>query len=133
MEKNISLQAQALSFAYNKIPILKGIDFDIEKGSFLSIIGPNGAGKSTLVNIISKVLPSFEGDLKIEGKSIKRLSSSEVAKKIAVVPQYTDMGFNFTVSEIVLMGRYPHLKRFKGENRNDYDICSRAMHITRTE
>ena len=71
MEKNISLQAQALSFAYNKIPILKGIDFDIEKGSFLSIIGPNGAGKSTLVNIISKVLPSFEGDLKIEGKSLK--------------------------------------------------------------
>lgn len=132
MKDGISLQAQKLSFAYNKIPILKGIDFAIEKGCFLSIIGPNGAGKSTLVNIMSKVLFPFEGDLKIEGKSIKKLGSSEVAKKIAVVPQYTDMGFNFTVSEIILMGRYPHIKRFKGESRNDYDMCSRAMRLTKT-
>jgi iron complex transport system ATP-binding protein len=79
------------------------------------------------------VLFPFEGELEIEGKSIKKLSSHEVAKKIAVVPQYSDMGFNFTVSEIILMGRYPHIKRFKGETRHDYDICKKAMHLTRTE
>jgi len=133
LKNNISVQAQELSFAYNRIPILKGIDFAIEKGSFLSILGPNGAGKSTLVNIMSKVLLSFEGELKIEERSIRKMSSTEVAKKIAVVPQYTDLGFNFTVSEIVLMGRYPHINRLRGESRQDYDICKKAMYLTKTE
>ncbi len=133
MKNTISLQASALSFAYNKLPVLKEIDFSILKESFVSILGPNGAGKSTLVNIMSKVLPDFEGDLEIEGKSIKSLSSAEVAKKIAVVPQYSDMGFNFTVSEIILMGRYPYIKRFKGESRQDYEICKKAMLLTKTE
>lgn len=133
MKTAASLEAHSLFFAYNKLPVLEGINFSIAKESFVSILGPNGAGKSTLVNIMSKVISSFKGELKVEGKSIKELSSTEVAKKIAVVPQYSDMGFNFTVSEIILMGRYPYLRRFKGESRQDYELCKKAMHLTRTE
>lgn len=133
MENTISLRASSLSFAYNKLPVLEELDFSVLKGSFVSILGPNGAGKSTLVNVISKVLPDFEGELEIEGKNIKKLTSAEVAKKIAVVPQYSDMGFNFTVSEIILMGRYPYIKRFKGESRQDFEICQKAMLLTKTD
>jgi iron complex transport system ATP-binding protein len=129
---NLSIKAESLSFAYNKKPILKDIDFEIKKGSFVSIIGPNGAGKSTLVNIMSKVLLPSTGELEIEGKNIKELTSFDVAKRIAVVPQYFEIGFDFLVYDIVLMGRYPHIKRYKGESNSDYEIAKKVMELTKT-
>ncbi|MCL4386515.1 MAG: ABC transporter ATP-binding protein [Actinobacteria bacterium] len=130
---NASIEVKNLSFSYNELPVLKNLSFNIEKNSFVSIIGPNGAGKSTLVNLLSKVLPVFNGEIFIEGKSIRDLNNIEIAKKIAVVPQYVNLGFNFSVYETILMGRYPYLNRFKGENHEDFKTVKEVMELTKTD
>lgn len=128
-----SISVSNLSFSYNENLTLKNLSFEIEKNSFVSILGPNGAGKSTLVNLISKVMPIEAGEIVIEGKNIRDLNHIEIAKKVAVVPQYTSLGFNFSVYEIILMGRYPYLSRFKGEKQEDYRIVNEVMELTRTD
>lgn len=128
-----SISVSNLSFSYNENLTLKNLSFEIEKNSFVSILGPNGAGKSTLVNLISKVMPIEAGEIVIEGKNIRDLNHIEIAKKVAVVPQYTSPGFNFSVYEIILMGRYPYLSRFKGEKQEDYRIVNEVMELTRTD
>ncbi|MEI7616964.1 MAG: ABC transporter ATP-binding protein, partial [Actinomycetota bacterium] len=130
---NYSLSAINLKFSYYDTPVLKNLNFEIEKNSFISILGPNGAGKSTIVKLISKVLTGYEGEILIEGKNIKDLSQIEIAKKIAVVPQSTSLGFNFSVFETVMMGRYPYLSRFKNESQEDRKIVAEVMKLTRTE
>jgi len=128
-----SIKVSNLSFSYNENPTLKDVSFEVLENSFVSVLGPNGAGKSTLVNLLSKVLPVSEGDIIIEGKNINDLNHQEIAKKIAVVPQYSNIGFNFSVYETVLMGRYPYLNRFTGEKPADFKIVEEVMDLTHTD
>ncbi|MHB1253009.1 MAG: ABC transporter ATP-binding protein [Candidatus Humimicrobiaceae bacterium] len=128
-----SINVKNLNFSYGGAPVLKNLNFEIRKNSFISILGPNGAGKSTIINLISKVLTGYDGEILIEGKNIRDLNQIEIAKKISVVPQNTSLGFNFSVFETVMMGRYPYLSRFKSENQEDYKIVTEVMKLTRTE
>jgi len=127
------LKIENLSFSYNHntTDVLDGINIDIKKGSFISILGPNGSGKSTLVNLISKVLKGYRGTIRIFGRDIKKLGSREAAKLIAVVPQYNTPGFDYTVRDMVLMGRYPYISRFGSEKRRDFEFSERIMEVTR--
>ncbi|MCL4418019.1 MAG: ABC transporter ATP-binding protein [Actinobacteria bacterium] len=126
------LTIKNLSFAYNGSKVLDNINFDVEQGSFLSVLGPNGSGKSTLINLISKVLKNYKGEITVKGRSIQNINSKEIAKIIAVVPQYSDAGFNFLVGELVLMGRFPYVSRFGNEKKQDFDIVEKVMEKTKT-
>jgi iron complex transport system ATP-binding protein len=128
-----SISARNLKFSYYDKPVLKNLNFEIKKNSFTSILGPNGAGKSTIVKLISKVLTGYGGEILIDGQDIKNLNQIDIAQKIAVVPQNTSIGFNFSVFETIMMGRYPYLSRFKNESQEDYKIVADVMKITRTE
>jgi iron complex transport system ATP-binding protein len=128
-----SISVKNLNFSYDGTPVLKSLNFEIKKNSFISILGPNGAGKSTIVNLLSKVLVGYGGEILIEDKNIRDLNQIEIAKKIAVVPQSTSIGFNFSVFETVMMGRYPYLSRFKSENQEDFKIVNEVMKLTRTD
>ncbi len=128
-DKNI-LSVRELSFSYNHKRILDSISFDIKKGSFVSILGPNGAGKSTLVNVISKVLKDFKGDIEVAGNDIKSMTSRELAREIAVVPQYTNPSFSFSVQQMVMMGRHPYISRFGGESPRDIKVTREVMEKT---
>ncbi len=112
--------------------VLKNINLEIETGSFISILGPNGCGKSTLINIISKVLKNYSGYIEIFGRDLNKINPKDTAKLIAVVPQYTNAEFNFTVEEMVLMGRYPYISRFGSETNKDYEKAINAMNLTKT-
>jgi iron complex transport system ATP-binding protein len=127
--KNI-LSVRDLAFSYNQHRILDDISFDIEEGSFVSVLGPNGAGKSTLVNVMSKVLKDYKGNIKVGGRNIRSMASRELARMVAVVPQYTSPSFSFTVEEMVMMGRYPYTSRFGGETRDDLKAVREAMEKT---
>ncbi|OFW64446.1 MAG: hypothetical protein A2Z35_02300 [Actinobacteria bacterium RBG_19FT_COMBO_36_27] len=129
-EKNI-LSVKNLSFSYNHRKVLDNISFNVEEGSFISILGPNGAGKSTLVDIISRVLVEYEGIIEIRGKDIKKLSPGNTAKIVGVVPQYTNTGFDFTVSEMVMMGRHTYISRFETERKEDFIAANEAMDKTK--
>ncbi|MBE3037179.1 MAG: ABC transporter ATP-binding protein, partial [Candidatus Atribacteria bacterium] len=87
---------------------------------------------STLINLISKVLKNYKGEIIVKDRSIENLNSKEIAKLIAVVPQYSNAGFNFLVGELVLMGRFPYVSRFGREKKQDFDIVEAVMEKTKT-
>lgn len=114
------ISIKSLSFNYGKEKILSDLSFSINPGEIVGIIGPNGAGKSTLINTIAGLLPISNGDIIIDGESIKSLSKKEIGKKIAVVHQSFNPTFSYTVEEVVSMGRYVYSKGFGFETGNEY-------------
>ncbi|GAA0720137.1 ABC transporter ATP-binding protein [Clostridium malenominatum] len=107
--------------------ILKGLDIDVEKKEFVGIIGPNGSGKSTFLKCIYRVLKPHKGTIFLDEKNIKDFSIKETSKKMAVVSQHNNYNFDFTVGEMVLMGRSPHKKIIEKDNKKDYEIMEESL------
>lgn len=126
----LELTVHDLKMKYDSSPILDGIDFSIAPGEMIALLGPNGAGKSTLLRCISKMLEPTGGTVYLSGKDIAEFSSGEIARKLAIVPQDTGVDFDFTVEEVVRMGRYPFLSRFQKEGADDEQIIRAAMKKT---
>lgn len=126
----ILLKAEHVSGGYYEETIVHDVSFEIARGDFLGIIGPNGSGKSTLLRLLTRVLPLERGDVELNGEKISRMPVKELAKKVAFVPQDTFIHFPFSVEEIVLMGRIPHLKRLQFETQKDFLIVENAMTLT---
>ena len=124
------LKINNLSGGYHKETIIKDISLEIKKGDFIGIIGPNGSGKTTLLRLISKVLEPQKGNITFKGRDIAGMGLKEFAQSVAFVAQDTIVNFSFSVLEIVLMGRIPHLKRLQLETKEDYLIAERAMIMT---
>lgn len=127
-----ALQLNNIFFSYRDTPVLKGISIDVEKSKFVSILGPNGSGKSTLLKTINNIYTPEQGSISIEGKNISLFKPKELAKKIALVPQDTIIDYDFTVKEIIMMGRHPYKGRFQRENEEDFRIVENVMKMTNT-
>jgi iron complex transport system ATP-binding protein len=126
-KQNIEIQIQGLSVKYYKETILSNLNLEVAKGSFTGIIGPNGSGKTTLLKCISKELSPVSGRILIARKELSKISTKELAGFMGVVPQKWGANFPFTASEVVMMGRFPHLKRFAKESKHDRMIVREAM------
>ncbi len=107
--------------------ILKGLSIHANKKEFVGIIGPNGSGKSTLLKCIYRTLQPSTGAIFLDDKNIKDFSMKESAKKMAVVSQHNNYNFDFTVSDMVLMGRAPHKKFIEKDNAEDYKIMEESL------
>jgi cobalamin transport system ATP-binding protein len=125
-----TLSIHHLSAGYQGRPVLHDIDLEVNAGEVVALVGPNGAGKSTLVRAITGLAPVSAGTVRLDGVDILRLSPAQRARQIAVVPQTVYLPEAFTVAEIVLMGRTPHLPLWGGESRRDFDIAWGAMQRT---
>ena len=121
-----------LTFKYDESIILDRVAFSVNNSSFITIIGPNGSGKSTLLKLMATNLTPDSGELRLWNKPVSNYSTKELARNMAVVPQESHIQYDFTVYDIVLMGRYPHIKRFDKENEKDFEIVKRAMLRTNT-
>ena len=126
------LTLENIGFKYGEIPALKGIDLKVGEGEILGILGPNGSGKSTLLKIMDGVLVPDEGVIRIEGVPLSKLTRPELARKVAMVGQENYFRFSFTALEVVLMGRFPHLKRLQFESEKDLRIAQEALSSTRS-
>ena len=126
------LRTDNIKFSYGQDKILKGIDIEIKKGAFIGIIGPNASGKSTLLKNISKSLKADSGTIYFDSKLLNDYNSSELAKKMAVVPQNTEINFNFNVYDIIMMGRHPYQKRWSKVSQKDKKIVKETMEYTDT-
>ncbi len=124
------IEAQSVSFQYQKDWVLQDLSFKIERGGFIGIIGPNGSGKTTLLKILHRLLSPQKGQILIDHKPLQKMSRTEIAKKIAVVAQENYPLFPFRVEEIVLMGRSPYLGHLLFEGKKDFEIAQRAMEWT---
>ncbi len=122
--QEIILETHDLTVAYDKKPVLYGIDVSIAPGQLVGIMGPNGAGKSTLIKAIMGLLEPIGGWIKIFGEPNK-----SQRKRVAYVPQRREVDWDFpvTVMDVVLMGRYGHLGLFKRPGKRDRDIAMEAL------
>ncbi|HDR73257.1 MAG TPA: ABC transporter ATP-binding protein [Methanoculleus sp.] len=113
--------------------ILAELSFTVERGAFIGIIGPNGSGKTTLLKTISRILSPTGGVVRIDGRDLASIPNRDLARTLGVVPQETAINFDFTVMDVVLMGRHPHIDRLASESKEDIAIARRAMAMTGTE
>ena len=127
-----ALEVDSLQFSYDEDLILKNISFSIQKGEFVSIIGPNGSGKSTLLKNLCNICKPNQGILKIDDMDVDKYKVKELARKIALVPQDTSIAYDFSVFDIVLMGRNPYIGRFEKEKDSDFEITKEALKATNT-
>lgn len=117
---------------YGAAPVLQDASLQIHHGDMVGIVGPNGSGKSTLLRAMSRVLQPQHGQVMLEEEDIYKVPATQVAKKMAVVVQEQSLSFPFTVRDLIMMGRIPHLKRFAREGRIDIEIVEQAMDLTDT-
>ena len=126
----VKLKVCDLSIEYGAFTVLKGLQFTLPKGAFAALIGPNGAGKSSLLRCIGRALQPTKGVIYLDGRDLQKLPPRETARTMAVVPQDTALDFDFTVEELVMMGRYPHQRRFRGGSEQDRKIVREAIAAT---
>ncbi len=121
------LEARGLCFSYGRERVIDGVSLAVSPGETLGVIGPNGSGKSTLLRVLSGVVEPESGEVRLHGRSLAEYSRRELARRIAVVPQDTVIDFPFSVTEVVLMGRSPHLGSFAFESDRDVEAAREAM------
>ena len=128
----VDLSIEGVDCFYDSAKILENVRFSVKTGAFLGILGPNGSGKTTLLKAISRVLKPRKGTILLDDIDVYKMKSREVAKHMAVVPQDSSIAFSFTVLDVVLMGRTPHLSRLESESTKDLAIAKKAMEYTKT-
>ena len=132
------LRADKVSFGYGSsgdtaARVLDAVTLELRRGEVLGILGPNGSGKTTLLRLLSGSRRPSSGEVLLEDVPIATLSRRAVAQRIAVVPQETQLAYDYSVMEIVLMGRHPHLGVFELEGPADIDVAREALRATGTE
>jgi iron complex transport system ATP-binding protein len=128
------LRIDNVSFAYERRAtrrdtrlVLDHVSFEVPSRAIVGLLGPNGSGKTTLLRLMAGTLPPLEGRITIDGKDVAKLARRDLARRLAVVPQETQTTFDFTVLDIVLMGRYPHLGAFELERARDLSVAREAL------
>lgn len=128
----ITLEVQGVTVSYGAWPALKEVSFTVSPGDFIALIGPNGSGKSTFLRTLSRVLKPKGGVVLLNQKDLFSYSLREVAQKIAVVSQEENSVFDFSVKEVVALGRLPHLGRWQKETKEDRGKIAEALELTAT-
>lgn len=126
------IKAKGLSYSYGNEEVLNDFSFDFKENKLYSIIGPNGCGKSTLLKCLFGYLSPKSGNVSINSKNIASYSTKHLAKKISYVQQSTNTSFDFSVKDIVTMGRHPYLGRFSSLSKTDKDHIKFALKSTST-
>ncbi len=127
------LRACDLWFGYDPgAPVLRGLSLEVPDGGVVGILGPNGSGKTTLLRLLAGTRRPSRGRVTLDGVDLAHLPRGAIARRMAVVAQETHLAFDYTALELVLMGRYPHLRTFEIEGPEDVTIARRALDATGT-
>ncbi len=125
------ISAEHISVAYEDKIILEDLSLDLLDGNITTIIGSNGCGKSTLLKALTRIQAIKSGQILIDGEAIAKLSTKEVAKKIALLPQVLEATEGISVYELVSYGRFPHQKYLGNLTSFDRDKIHWAMEVTK--
>ncbi|UCD79109.1 MAG: ABC transporter ATP-binding protein [Desulfobacterales bacterium] len=120
-------ELDGLTFYYAEKKVVDDFSIKLQPAKFYGIIGPNGSGKTTVLDLLVNHRQPADGRINYRGKKLSDYSKSELSREIALVPQNFYINFPFTVKEIVMMGRYPHIPRFAAPTAEDWKIVSAVM------
>ena len=121
------IRAENISFSYSNAPVLANVSVSVKRGEIISLLGPNGSGKTTLIKVMLGIYRPQCGTVFFEGRSMLKITSRELAKRIAYVPQFHRMVFAYKVMDVVLMGRLPHKPFFFRYSQDDRGKAVQAM------
>lgn len=124
------LRVKDLTLAYGQTTIISQVSFNVQPGEFLAIIGPNGSGKSTLLRALCRLHVPKQGTIHLRGNPLQTFSPQQLAKQLALVRQESFVAFDFSVREIVSMGRLPYLARFQSDSAADKAIVDDYLQQT---
>jgi iron complex transport system ATP-binding protein len=125
------LEARDIGLDYGSATIIRDLSLRIPDGKVTAIVGPNGCGKSTLLAGLSRLHKLAHGAVLLNGKSIASMSSRDVARQLALLPQDTIAPDGLTVSELIRFGRQPHQGMLRQWSQEDHDIVQEALRATR--
>ena len=127
MKENEVIRVEDLDFTIETSKILSQVSLSVSKNEFVGLIGPNGSGKSTILKNIYRQYSPSSGAVYLNGKDIYRMKSKEVAQQMAVVAQENQPDFDFSVREMVMMGRYSRKKMFEQDDERDLEVTEKAL------
>jgi len=128
----IVLSAIDITVAFGAQRVLDCVSIDVPQGALVGVLGPNGSGKTTLLRVMAGTLKPQSGRVTLDGQDISALDRRAVARRVAVVPQDTHLAFDYSVMEVALMGRFPHLGSFEVEGPADLAAAAAALEATGT-
>ena len=127
------LQATDVWFGYDAAaPVVRGVTLFVPAGGIVGILGPNGSGKTTLLRMLAGTRQPQRGSITLDGAPLSRFTRTDLARLMAVVPQETQLAFDYTVAEVAMMGRYPHLGAFEIEGPADLAVIEETLTSTGT-
>jgi len=140
MVREPGLTADSVSFAYGPrrraggaTAVLNEVSARIPRGGLVGILGPNGSGKTTLLRLLGGLLHPSSGAVSLDAVDLRTIPRATIARRMALVPQETQLAFEYSVLEMATMGRYPHLGAFEMEGPEDLDIAREALRATGTD
>ncbi|WP_409331981.1 ABC transporter ATP-binding protein [Trujillonella humicola] len=123
----VRLAAEAVRLGYDERVVVHDVDLELTDGSFTAIVGPNGCGKSTLLKALGRLLRPTAGEVVLDGRSIARTPTREVAKVLGLLPQTPVAPDGLTVADLVARGRHPHQSWLRQWSRGDEDAVAEAL------
>jgi len=121
------INVDRLKGGYHNNTVFSDISFNAKEGEMIYVLGANGCGKTTLFNIVVGYKDRMDGNISINNQDITNLSKQEKAKLIAYIPQHHTPAFNYSVKDIVVMGRASHLSMAEVPHKGDYDIVMNTL------
>lgn len=121
------VEALDVDFGYTEMEVIRNISLEIRTGELLAVAGPNGSGKTTLLKLLCGLLYPDKGEIRLNGRKISSCSPAAVAREVAYVPQHFHMDSPFTVSEVVMTGRHPHIPLLAFETSRDKEVVKRVL------
>jgi cobalamin transport system ATP-binding protein len=121
------INIKKISLSYQEKKVIQNLSLDFAKGEFCALLGPNGAGKSTLLKALIGFHPVDEGKISIGNSELKHWQKAELAKQIAIIPQDFQLQFDYTVRELVLMGRFPYLGYWQNYIHKDKKVVEEVL------
>lgn len=125
------IRAESIQVAYDQKRVLDNLSVAIPDQKITTIIGANGCGKSTLLKALTRIQPIQKGAILLDGQSIAKLPTKEVAKKMALLPQVLEANQGISVYELVSYGRFPHQKYLGSLSQQDRNAIHWAMEVTK--
>lgn len=123
----MDLALEHISVHFGNQKIVNEVSLEVKKGDFVGIIGPNGSGKSTLMRTVYRTIQPNSGAVFLGGYNIKEIKLADSAKQLGVLGQFNTVNFDFTVFEMVMMGRTPHKSMLGADTAEDYNIALDAI------